>query len=123
MIEDTFIKASSFFPIIIVGPVHEYGILRMDNPSLLSNYPTNVISEATNIQGIMYPRDATLRRELFVEESLQHMSKNNLYQVQDLYRLVTKPGDTILDPMSGTCLLYTSPSPRDRTRSRMPSSA
>ena len=25
--------------------------------------------------------------------------------------------------VSGTCLLYTSPSPRDRTRSRMPSSA
>ena len=24
---------------------------------------------------------------------------------------------------NGTCLLYTSPSPRDRTRSRMPSSA
>mgnify|MGYP000781169220 CR=1 FL=1 len=24
---------------------------------------------------------------------------------------------------TGTCLLYTSPSPRDRTRSRMPSSA
>ena len=27
------------------------------------------------------------------------------------------------DGNSGTCLLYTSPSPRDRTRSRMPSSA
>ena len=26
-------------------------------------------------------------------------------------------------PLLGTCLLYTSPSPRDRTRSRMPSSA
>ena len=26
-------------------------------------------------------------------------------------------------PMSKDCLLYTSPSPRDRTRSRMPSSA
>ena len=25
--------------------------------------------------------------------------------------------------LTGTCLLYTSPSPRDRTRSRMPSSA
>ena len=25
--------------------------------------------------------------------------------------------------VSGSCLLYTSPSPRDRTRSRMPSSA
>ena len=26
-------------------------------------------------------------------------------------------------PIAGACLLYTSPSPRDRTRSRMPSSA
>ena len=26
-------------------------------------------------------------------------------------------------PKSGTCLLYTSPSPRDRQKSRMPSSA
>ena len=42
------------------------------------------------------------------------------------------PGDITVDtdsdgrPLSGTlgpCLLYTSPSPRDRTRSRMPSSA
>eukprot|EP00657_Telonema_sp_P-1_P002020 TRINITY_DN1486_c0_g1_i3.p1 TRINITY_DN1486_c0_g1~~TRINITY_DN1486_c0_g1_i3.p1 ORF type:complete len:164 (-),score=34.33 TRINITY_DN1486_c0_g1_i3:72-563(-) len=29
----------------------------------------------------------------------------------------------VLTPNSPTCLLYTSPSPRDRTRSRMPSSA
>ena len=29
----------------------------------------------------------------------------------------------ILGILTGTCLLYTSPSPRDRTRSRMPSSA
>ena len=27
------------------------------------------------------------------------------------------------DELTGNCLLYTSPSPRDRTRSRMPSSA
>ena len=31
--------------------------------------------------------------------------------------------DVPLDEGSQTCLLYTSPSPRDRTRSRMPSSA
>ena len=31
--------------------------------------------------------------------------------------------DGKLDVLSGSCLLYTSPSPRDRTRSRMPSSA
>ena len=28
-----------------------------------------------------------------------------------------------IDAKYGACLLYTSPSPRDRTRSRMPSSA
>ena len=32
-------------------------------------------------------------------------------------------GLPLLTPMSQVCLLYTSPSPRDRTRSRMPSSA
>ena len=31
--------------------------------------------------------------------------------------------DTVPVYQSNTCLLYTSPSPRDRTRSRMPSSA
>ena len=29
----------------------------------------------------------------------------------------------VVPPWEDTCLLYTSPSPRDRTRSRMPSSA
>ena len=31
--------------------------------------------------------------------------------------------DKYLDAHNAACLLYTSPSPRDRTRSRMPSSA
>ena len=36
-----------------------------------------------------------------------------------------KPGDTlnVIGTVVGTCLLYTSPSPRDRQKSRMPSSA
>ena len=33
------------------------------------------------------------------------------------------PGDYYVQGLLHTCLLYTSPSPRDRTRSRMPSSA
>ena len=39
--------------------------------------------------------------------------------------LCTTPTDMRrgFDGLSGICLLYTSPSPRDRTRSRMPSSA
>ena len=36
-------------------------------------------------------------------------------------RLVLFPGQVL--PLHIFCLLYTSPSPRDRTRSRMPSSA
>eukprot|EP00656_Telonema_subtile_P019063 TRINITY_DN20360_c0_g1_i1.p1 TRINITY_DN20360_c0_g1~~TRINITY_DN20360_c0_g1_i1.p1 ORF type:complete len:524 (-),score=35.20 TRINITY_DN20360_c0_g1_i1:7-1578(-) len=36
---------------------------------------------------------------------------------------IVLPGDTLTSPISSSCLLYTSPSPRDRTRSRMPSSA
>ena len=39
------------------------------------------------------------------------------------YRIMAT-GDIIgVIPESNSCLLYTSPSPRDRTRSRMPSSA
>ena len=37
--------------------------------------------------------------------------------------LVTSQADRRYIVQDGTCLLYTSPSPRDRTRSRMPSSA
>ena len=33
------------------------------------------------------------------------------------------PNDSLKGGKSISCLLYTSPSPRDRTRSRMPSSA
>ena len=33
------------------------------------------------------------------------------------------PALALVDANNGICLLYTSPSPRDRTRSRMPSSA
>ena len=46
------------------------------------------------------------------------------------YRKYCKKGYSVLEVGCGTgnillnfCLLYTSPSPRDRTRSRMPSSA
>ena len=40
-----------------------------------------------------------------------------------LYYYDKKEGWTFIDTQNNSCLLYTSPSPRDRTRSRMPSSA
>ena len=41
-------------------------------------------------------------------------------EVEDIGEAIVKSD---LTDMSDICLLYTSPSPRDRTRSRMPSSA
>ena len=45
------------------------------------------------------------------------------YQARNLMRDEMKKGDLGFFYHSSCCLLYTSPSPRDRTRSRMPSSA
>ena len=51
----------------------------------------------------------------------------NTRKLGGLMRFAARYGDggsvTITLPGARTCLLYTSPSPRDRTRSRMPSSA
>ena len=41
----------------------------------------------------------------------------------DLFREFGSGDAQQIDLVMGSCLLYTSPSPRDRTRSRMPSSA
>ena len=85
-----------------------------------------------------YCEDALLKRKPFREEHLQRLSllkekgilitlgptKCNRYVFG-----IFKSGDIeyirslIKEDVYWSCLLYTSPSPRDRTRSRMPSSA
>ena len=57
------------------------------------------------------PRPAT------VEHAEWQAKMNEISHLAELLILKQRHGPT------GTCLLYTSPSPRDRTRSRMPSSA
>ena len=64
----------------------------------------------------------------FSNENGVFTDENGEFQIEDLplgtYNLVvTCIGFEKLDIPSVSCLLYTSPSPRDRTRSRMPSSA
>ena len=44
-------------------------------------------------------------------------------RVKKVLALAGKEAKALQHSYVGTCLLYTSPSPRDRTRSRMPSSA
>ena len=65
-------------------------------------------------------------RELFeadlLKKSEQLPTDQEQYMlIEDLYKTTEKL--EITQEQNMTCLLYTSPSPRDRTRSRMPSSA
>ena len=63
----------------------------------------------------------------YADELAPGESRAVRYFNQDLVLFRTESGTPVLleayCPHLGACLLYTSPSPRDRTRSRMPSSA
>ena len=50
-------------------------------------------------------------------------STGNYSNVDEMITFADLPSTAKFIPHSRSCLLYTSPSPRDRTRSRMPSSA
>ena len=71
-----------------------------------------VIGDGNGRVGLGYgkAKEAGLAVQKGIEEA-----RKNLFEVPIA-------GTTIVYPVLG-CLLYTSPSPRDRTRSRMPSSA
>ena len=59
-----------------------------------SNYPRNPLGQ------IVFPEDRQLRQKIFLSK-VEHPAKNNLYLLQELVEYLTKPGDTILDPMAG----------------------
>ena len=77
--------------------------------------------------------DKMQKTVVVMTESLkEHPKYHKRYRVSKKYKAhdennECKIGDVVLieecRPLSADCLLYTSPSPRDRTRSRMPSSA
>ena len=61
----------------------------------------------------------TIRAKSYIPESMGGLLKADAVKISE-----AKEGDIIvLKRGKNICLLYTSPSPRDRTRSRMPSSA
>ena len=65
-------------------------------------------------------------RDQFNQSVLQIPALTGWQPTDGSYNILTgqnavAPGAIVV--VYGTCLLYTSPSPRDRTRSRMPSSA
>ena len=69
----------------------------------------------------------SLQLNKFKKGKVFYRVRNSLYQDPEFIQKVNSMIDNTLVNTSSspedTCLLYTSPSPRDRTRSRMPSSA
>ena len=69
----------------------------------------------------------------FIEQMLDHARQEAIKHELEVLEVVWVPGameiplaiDRLLanEDVDGVCLLYTSPSPRDRQKSRMPSSA
>ena len=51
---------------------------------------------------IILPDDVTWRKSMFPEKVMKHLAKLQMYLEQAIYRYVSKPGDTLLDPMGGT---------------------
>ena len=115
--------------------------LSMDERATLCNMAT----ECSAKTGICEPDDLTVewlmaRRQDLTEDEIRTAfvlpDENAVYHggvhtidLTAIRPMVAHPGDPDAgipsDPTNGAyiCLLYTSPSPRDRTRSRMPSSA
>ena len=70
-----------------------------------------------NSQGVRVPGGFATTAKAF-ESFLDHSDLKN-----KINELLSNLDITNIQELTKTCLLYTSPSPRDRTRSRMPSSA
>ena len=70
------------------------------------------------LESLGLKQDKVLSRNLSSEDLVSDIIKNG-------EGLIASSGAAMIDSgeYTGSCLLYTSPSPRDRTRSRMPSSA
>ena len=89
-----------------------------DSQSLDKVPPHSLEAEEALLGSALLSRDAVSRlMEEVRPADFYSPSNQTVYEAMKGLFDTGKPIDTV------TCLLYTSPSPRDRTRSRMPSSA
>ena len=83
--------------------------------------PANVVADS--------PRDDTETAALALDDAIRAVKKadwrGNRFKEREVRNAIKAvlADDAIVDRIFEICLLYTSPSPRDRTRSRMTSSA
>ena len=64
-----------------------------------------------------------IKNAISKNEVVQLLCGNGRYEIQNSEFVQDVFPTNIMSVLVNCCLLYTSPSPRDRTRSRMPSSA
>ena len=88
-----------------------------------------IIDDTVDITDVVCPTTfvkAKVALEELDDGQILSVKMNDGEPVQNVPRSIKEEGHQILkliDNEDGTCLLYTSPSPRDRQKSRMPSSA
>src|SRR5664280_3169926 len=89
-----------------------------DNKSIHEDF--RKILGGTREPGKLDSMEAALFGETETKHGLPTFQIDSAYQGQEGLELIER---SLVENRPYTCLLYTSPSPRDRTRSRMPSSA
>ena len=82
-----------------------------------------VAANATLIGKIKLEKNSSIWFNAVLRGDIELITIGENSNIQDGSVLHTDPGFKLNVGKGVTCLLYTSPSPRDRTRSRMPSSA
>ena len=103
-------------------------LVQIEKESVSRNIPCRLINLSDEAKGIfsVIHEDALTHLPIHAEKSgegvISQMGQASIYLARDFVNFVTFIGE-LLVALAYTCLLYTSPSPRDRTRSRMPSSA
>jgi len=67
-----------------------------DNPNFAPEY------SRTEEGWVLFPSDSSYRKRMFPQDVSEHIAKANIFLVQSIVEYVSKPGEYLLDPMSGT---------------------
>ena len=90
--------------------------------SCLAKKYNTTITHSADISSALCFNKRLLKK--FLKNELNLLSPRELHEIKKIkFPLIAKPNADGSSKGVKICLLYTSPSPRDRTRSRMPSSA
>ena len=110
------------FQILIESSLLNGALMRNESLSFICK---DIFIKSKNNSSIFTKNTNIARMPIAHNEGNYFVSSDQLKRIQDNDQIAFQYCDYSgnIDSASNPCLLYTSPSPRDRTRSRMPSSA